>query len=291
MFETRFVQRFERLSAAEQRVATFIREHREVALMSSATVLADRTGTSDATVVRTAKALGFSGLAELKRVLAQEMRQHLTLAERVERTLAETGDNPADALALTLGLHEQSIAALRRSVTSDDIRTAVGLIGDARRVAVFGLGPTSAVVNYFVLQMARMGLDALALTNGGLLFADDVARLRAGDLVVAFAYGRLYSELAVLLEAAAQSNVPVILVTDTLGPRLGPRVRLVLTAPRGRADLLSMHATTMVLVEALLIGLAMKRRSATIASLRSLNAARERLAGEATRLRLDEDDT
>lgn len=240
--------------------------------------------------MRTAKALGFAGLAELKRILAQELRQNLTLAERLERTLAETGDDPADALALTLSLHEQSLATLRRSVTSDDVRATVNLMEEARRVVVFGLGPTSALASYFVLQMSRMGLDALALTNGGLLFADDVARLRAGDLVVAFAYGRLYSELAVLVDAAAQGDIPVVLVTDSLGPLLRPRVRLVLTAPRGRADMLSMHATTMALVETLLVGFAIKRREATITSLRSLNATRERLAGEAMRLRLEDDD-
>ena len=82
--------------------------------------------------------------------------------------------------------------------------------------------------------------------------------------------------------------MPVLLVTDTLGPRLKSRVRLVLSAARGRADMLSMHVATLALVEALLVGVAAEHRDRTIARLRVLNRAREQLAGEPMDLRLDD---
>ena len=287
MFDDIVGERFERLSPTEQRVAVFFRDNGQDVLISSAAALGSRTGTSDATVVRTARALGFAGLNDLKRKLADEMRQRLTLADRMERTLEEAGDDPAKAFTLAMDIHEQSLASLRRSITPDDFQIAVEMIGMARRVAVFGLGPSSAVANYLVLQLSRMGCDALALTNSGLLFADDVGRLRAGDVVVAFAYGRLYRELAVLLEACGSLSVPVLLMTDTLGTRLKARVRLVLTAARGRADLLSMHTATLALVEALLVGVAAEHRDRTMGHLRALNQAREELVGEPMNLRLD----
>ncbi|MEO3473135.1 hypothetical protein AAFN86_14795 [Roseomonas sp. CAU 1739] len=46
-------------------------DSRPLALALSAAELAGRTGTSDATVVRTVKALGFNGLSDLKRALAE----------------------------------------------------------------------------------------------------------------------------------------------------------------------------------------------------------------------------
>lgn len=287
MFEDNLTEHFERLSPAEQRVAAFFRDKSEDVLISSATALASRTGTSDATVVRTAKALGFAGLADLKRVLAGEMRQRLTLADRMKRTLEEAGDDPASAFTLAMSIHEQSLASLRRSIAPADFRAAVEMIGASRRVVVFGLGPSSAIAQYFVLQLSRMGLDALALVNSGLLFADDVGKLRPGDLVIAFAYSRVYRELAVLLDACGEVKVPVLLVTDTLGPRLKSQVRLVLTAARGRAEMLSMHMATLALVEAMLVGVAAERRDQTIDSLRALNEARQKLAGEPMDLHLD----
>lgn len=277
MFEDKLL---ERLSPAEQQVAAFFRDRSEEVLISSASALASRTGTSDATVVRTARALGFAGLNDLKRVLASEIRQRLTLVDRMERTLEEAGLGPADAFTLAMDIHEQSLASLRRSITPTDFRTTVELIGAARRVVVFGLGPSSAVAQYLVLQLSRMGLDTLAIFNSGLLFADDVCKLRKGDLVIAFAYSRVYRELGVLLDACGKLYVPLLLVTDTLGQRLKSQVRLVLTAARGRADMLSMHMATIALIEAILVGVAAERGVQTLDSLRALNEAREKLAGE-----------
>jgi DNA-binding MurR/RpiR family transcriptional regulator len=73
-------------------------------------------------------------------------------------------------------------------------------------------------------------------------------------------------------------------VTDTLAATLRHRVDLVLPVARGRADMLSMHTATLGLIEALLVGVATKRPSETVASLRELNEVREKLAGKATNL-------
>ena len=59
--------RMEQISPAEQRVARFFQKNREEVLYASASALAVNSGTSDATVVRTAKALGFKGMGELRR--------------------------------------------------------------------------------------------------------------------------------------------------------------------------------------------------------------------------------
>jgi len=53
---------------------------------------------------------------------------------------------------------------------------------------------------------------------------------------------------------------------------------------RGRADMLSMHTGTLGLIEALLVGVATKRPRETLASLKKLNEAREKLAGRSMHL-------
>src|ERR1700730_9769823 len=69
-FESRFAASRERLGPTELRVAQFLHDNREEVLVSSASALASRTSTSDATVIRTVKALGYSGMAGLRRELA-----------------------------------------------------------------------------------------------------------------------------------------------------------------------------------------------------------------------------
>ena len=278
--EQRIAQRWEQMSPAEQRVAEFFRQNREEVLIASAAALAADASTSDATVVRTAKALGFSGLDELRRALAQELRASLSPAERLAHTLDAIGDSPAAALQLTLDIHQRSLDSLRRLMTPELFEAAVDGVVAARRVVVFGLGPSAAIANYLVTQLVRFGADATSLTSTGLLFADDLQRLHDGDLVIMLAYGRVYAELTALLDEVTGRALRSFLVTDTLAATLRHRVDLVLPVARGQAEMLSMHTATLGFIEALLVGVAAKRPEQTLASLKALNEARRKLTGQ-----------
>lgn len=278
-FEERIAERFGQMSPAERRVARFFQDNREEVLIASAAALGSKAETSDATVVRATKALGFSGLDDLRRTLAEELRNSLSPAERLTRTLGEVGGSLSAAFDMTLDIHLRSLESLRRSVTAEQFEKAVDGIAEARRVVVFGLGPSSALADYFVFQLGRFGLTAASLTNAGVLFADDLRKLRDGDLVIMLAYGRVYAELAALLDEIDRRGLGSMLLTDTLAATLRHRVGMVFAVARGRADMLSMHTATLGFVEALLVGVATRRPNETLASLKELNEARQRLAG------------
>jgi DNA-binding MurR/RpiR family transcriptional regulator len=103
------------------------------------------------------------------------------------------------------------------------------------------------------------------------------------------AYGRVYPELATLLDEIDRLGLGSLLVTDTLAATLKHRVDMVLPVARGRAEMLSMHTATLGLIETLLVGVASQRPAETLASLRRLNEAREKLAGEPMRLRVSDE--
>ena len=280
-FNERIAACLQQISPAEQRVAQYFLDNREEVLISSASALARQTGTSDATVVRTTKALGFSGMEELRRMLVEELRENPSPASRMVRTLSEVGDSLASVLDVTLDIHQKSLDSLRRDITPDNFCTAVHFIVEAPRVFIFGLGPSSAMAEYFKAQLARFGIDARSLTQAGILLADGIQQFKQGDLLMIFAYGRVYRELDVMLDQADRLGLNRILFSDTLGHRLRDRVDLVLGVARGRTDMLSMHTATLALVEALLVGVAKERPTDTIANLEALNKVRTALAGKA----------
>lgn len=267
------------LSPSERKVAHYIAAHREEALVSSAAELATKLETSDATVVRTAKALGYSGLNALRRGLADELKHDLSPADRVTRTLDDVKGNLHKAFEATLDIHLGSLAAIRDGISPRLFQDAVDRVLRANRIAVFGIGPSSAMAEYFVIQAGRFGLDAFGLTHTGLLLADQLLRLRKDDLLLIMAYGRIYPELRALFDRADQVKAARILVTDTLGPKLGKRSDLVLPIPRGRADKFSMHTATLAFLETLLVGIATQRPKKTIDTLAELNRLRADVTG------------
>jgi DNA-binding MurR/RpiR family transcriptional regulator len=281
-FAQRLIGAAGKLSAGEADVANFFRDNREEVLVASAVELAAKIGTSDATVIRAAKALGFSGLDELRRQLAAELRMSLSPAARLARTLGSVRN--ASPLALTVNVHLEALEQLQNEISPELFEAAIKLLSSANRVFVFGLGPSSALANYFVIQLQRFGHEAASLTHTGLLLADGLHRLRKGDVLVVLAYSRIYQELDALLRRADELAIPVVLLTDTLGPILHSRVEIVLPVARGKTEGFSTHTATLGLIEALLIGVATKRPAETVAQLRELNDLRASLAGAAMTL-------
>lgn len=279
-FQDRLAKSLKELSPAEQRVAQVFDENREEVLHASAAALAAKAKTSDATVVRTARALGFSGMDDLRQTLARELKHSTSLAKRLTDTLRHVGDDLYAAFNLTLDIHLESLARLRRDVSPDEFKGAVEYICGADRVVVFGIGPSSAMADYFCAQLNRLGVEARALVRTGILFADDLRQLRAGDVLVAMAYTHVYQELEVLLSEAGRIQIPRIMLTDDLGIRVRDRTDLILNVARGRADLLSMHTATLALIESLLVGVATKSPGPTVESLKALNDLREKIAGK-----------
>ncbi|CAM5282841.1 DNA-binding MurR/RpiR family transcriptional regulator [Aquamicrobium terrae] len=279
-FDDRVAFHLDRMSPAEQRVARLMTEEPEQVLVASAAALAEKAETSDATVVRTVKTLGFSGMSELRSLLAAEMKESLNIASRMTETLRDVGDDLQLAFSHTLDIHQESIEGIRRGISIELFRSVVQEIATAKRVAIFGIGPSSSIATYLAAQLGRFGIDALCLTNTGLLFADDLQKLREGDLLVAMAYTHVYRELAVLLDEADRHHLRKVLLTDSLSGKLRLRVDLVLPVARGRADMLSMHTATVALIETILVGVAATNGQATLRNLNALNVLRKEVAGE-----------
>lgn len=278
-FDERVTAHLDRMSAAEQRVARMFQENREEVLFASAASLAAKAETSDATVVRATKALGFKGMDELRRSIAEEIK-NASLSSRLAETLREAHGDLGASFNLTLDIHLNAIGNIRRDLPVALFEEAVSLLTVARRIVIFGIGPSGALAMYFAMQLERLGVQTMTMTQTGRLFADDLHRLRSGDMVVAMAYSQVYRELAVLLDEADRLKLPKIVVTDSLGGTLRPRVNLVLPVERGRADMLSMHTATLGALEALLVGLAVRLPEQATRSLETLNRLRSEIGDE-----------
>jgi DNA-binding MurR/RpiR family transcriptional regulator len=269
----------ERLSPAERDVARFFQGNREEVMVASAQALAARIGTSDATVVRATRALGYAGMEAMRRDLAAEMRASLAPASRVARTLGDTGSDPKSAFDMTISIHERALDKLRRDISPALFKATVDRLAAARRVVVFGIGPSAAIAGYFAFQLNRFGIAAASLSETGQSLADGLHRLQRGDLLALLAYTRPTTELKALLDRADQLGLGKILLSDSLGGPLADRIDLSLVVERGRADRISMHTATLGLIEALLVGVAARRPDKTMKSLMSLDLLRAKLEG------------
>jgi DNA-binding MurR/RpiR family transcriptional regulator len=279
-FDERVSARTDRLTPAERDVTRFFQANREEVLLASASSLASRIGTSDATVVRTVQTLGYTGLAELRRKIADEIRSDLSPASRLVRTLGGVGDSFESIFHSTLAIHIEALEDMRRSVSPALFAAAVNKIRTARRVVIFGIGPSASIAGYLAIQLGRFGIDCATIANTGLLIADDLNRIKKGDLTIILAYSRVYLELDAILNRANDVRAKTILLTDSLAAALRNRVDLIVPVARGQVDSFSMHTATLAMAEALLVGIAAAQPKKVLASLKRLNHLRAMVAGK-----------
>jgi DNA-binding MurR/RpiR family transcriptional regulator len=273
-FDARILAAIEGLSPAEQRMARFFINQKQAVLLNSAAQIAELAGASDATVVRTARALGFESLSALRAAMLSELTGTPSPGNRLERTLAETDGDAAGILHHVIGIHENALDVLKRPKTATSFARTIDILAGANRRHVFGIGPSSAMADYASLQFNRIGLPTYPLSASGIALADRLLWLGKGDAVLMMAYAPLYREVEVVLDQASLHDVPVILISDDLGPLISDKVAEILPIPRGKADHLAMHAGTMVLIEAMIVGLAGHRREAAFDSLDHLSTLR-----------------
>jgi len=273
-FNDRFTARYEVISPAERIVAQFFQDNREEVLVASAASIAKQAGTSDATVVRTAKALGFKGLEDLRKALAQEIRETISPASRMARTIREVGTDLEAAFQTTLDINQAALEQLRTGISPEQFQAVINGLVEAQQVFIFGIGPSGAMAEYLALGLARLGLTTKFLTQTGSLLADGIRQFRRGDILILFAYGQVYPEVTVMLDHADLCHMPKVLVSDSLGPKLQRRIDYILPVARGQVSGLSMHTATLALIEALIVGVATRQPEESLANLENLNRLR-----------------
>ncbi|WP_102225414.1 MurR/RpiR family transcriptional regulator [Acidimangrovimonas sediminis] len=276
-FDLRVETAAPQLPPAEARMALFFAAQKEAVVLSSAAQIAEAAGASDATVVRTARSLGYAGLSEMREDILAELTGAASPARLLSRTLDAAGEGPAAILDHVLSLHTAALGALTRPETAAAFARVLDLIAAAPMRYVFGIGPSGAIADYAALQFNRIGLRSHTLSSPGIALADRLAWLAPGDVVVMLAYAPIYREVEVVLDRASERGAKVVLISDSLGPQVGDRVVEMLAVPRGRSEHLSMHGATMVLIEALILGLAAQDRDRAIAGLDTVGRLRGRL--------------
>jgi DNA-binding MurR/RpiR family transcriptional regulator len=261
------------LSPTSRRVASYIDSNRVAVLASSAIELAARTETSDATVIRTVQALGFSGLAELKQVLLASVDRPSTPADDMRRTLGDVGKDTDCAIDAVIDAHAEAMESLRSPEARAQIAAAVSILHPATRTAIFGIGPSAALAVYVATLLARGGRRTLTLNATGAMLADQMLDLGPGDALLVLAYGRAYGEVVTVFSEARHLGLPIVLVTDSLDSKLSRLATVILPARRGRSLRVALHGATLVCLEALVLGLAAAGPD-TVTSLERLNRLR-----------------
>lgn len=202
------------LTKSEQRVATYITKNPQTVIFQSISELADCSNTSEATVVRTCKNLGFSSYQEFKVLLAQAIAnpdQVIYGAIRIE-------DN-APVATIVDSVFESTVQTLRLTQNALDVRTveqAAELLCHAKRVFILGLGGSHAIAIDLQHKLLRLGIDAVYHPDLHMQRISIANQAGPEDVLFAISHSGSSKDVVDNVEIAKKANAKIIALTGAM---------------------------------------------------------------------------
>ena len=202
---------FNDFTPVEQKVAEFILENPSKVPAMSIKELAVASKSSDASVMRFCKALGFSGYRSFIVGLT------LAIADNEEDAGLYTDIRPGDSVKSVVRNifrnERQALTDTENILKTTEVEKAVAILGSSEAVHFFGIGASGLVCLDAVQKFRRIGVSSYAHTD----FHDQLtsaALLGSKDACVLFTYSGKTKEIQLILKLLKAQNCKIIAVTQ-----------------------------------------------------------------------------
>lgn len=198
------------LPGAMRRVAHVILDDPVAAARSTISELAVSASTSEGTVTRTVRALGFHSYSDFRLTLAGLTARHThtpTVAGDV------TPDDPIETLVRKVGaIESQFIAETVAHLDTEALAHAAEAVAEAEAVSLYGAVSSGLATTDLHIRLVRIGIRATSSVDPHLAIAD-AALLSERDVAIVSSHSGTSRDALEFLEAAGSSGATTIAIT------------------------------------------------------------------------------
>jgi len=275
---TSIQSRLDTYPPSTRRVAEAILERPQIVLEQTITELARNCSTSETSVVRFCRTIGFTGYAPMRLQMATELATESAQFGQVGEYGSDITD--ADSLAEMIAkISRSEIVGIQETAASldlDVLQSVIDRVAAADTVIVFGVSASNASARDLAQKLLRVGRTALsfadahdALVPATLLGPDGVA--------IAFSHSGRTREAIEFLRAAHDSGAATVAITNAADSPLGRVADAVLrTAVREtafRSGAMASRIAQLTVVDYLFVGVARADHDRSVAAIRRTHSA------------------
>ncbi|MDQ0613211.1 DNA-binding MurR/RpiR family transcriptional regulator [Microbacterium sp. W4I4] len=155
------------MPTAMSKIADVVTVHPAAPVELTITELADRAGTSPATVTRFCRAIGFDGYTQFRVGVASEIGRgdaneswHADIGEEFGST-----DGPGKVLQTLVALHVDSLESTAARLDMDGVMQVANAVAASRHVDIYGVGGSGIIAREFQGRLYRIGVNAHAWSD------------------------------------------------------------------------------------------------------------------------------
>ena len=244
---------------AEKKVADFILNRPHDVIKMNISELAAASDTSDATIIRVCKHIGYSGYYQMKLSLATEFGQQQVIDVNHIKT------PPKDIVEL-FNTYSAEIFQAAKNINMETMLKCTDLLAKANTVYFVAWGNTSAITIDFANRLSRCGIKTFTSDMPEYLIRN-IYFGSEEDVLVGVSHSGTSIHVIQILELAKEKNMKTILITNTKESKAAEIADYVLSAEVkdqlfydfGSAS----HVFEMLIVDALLYFLLSKDKAYT----------------------------
>jgi len=252
-------------------LAQFVVDNSLFAAFASASELGEQVGVSPATVIRFCQSLGYEGYPEFQLDIRASIPTYLRAVQLLDK--GEGRSTREVGFSRVFELDSQNIRRTAETLPADRFEAAVATLSRATDILIVGAGISSAPAVYFAHLLNTVGLNARAITSGGIPLATELVKLRSSSVLVAISVWRYVAETILAMDRAARAGATRIAISDSPVSPLAQRADYafhVVTPGAGHSRSIT---AAMTLVNAFISALADARPEETAGALREIESA------------------
>ena len=202
-------KQYSSLRNSEKRVAEFVQKHMDEVVLLSLQGLAKKCGTSDATVLRFCRSLGYLGFSDFKVSLVPEL---ISTGQR--SYLDDDGRQKGHSVKEGLVRHFQQQMDSTLKNCDDQLLQSIALhIAKANKILIIGLGGSAGVAHIFSDSLGSLGIFSSFIRDRSII-QNVVPTLNAGDVIVGISHSGETEEVVSAVKKAREFGAITVSITN-----------------------------------------------------------------------------
>lgn len=206
----RIKSRISDLTQVEKTIANYVLGEPEKVLYMTINELAIASGTSDASVVRFTKDIGFNSFQQFKLALVKE-----TASSEIEpKDLVISPDDTAKEIIGKVRLNcTKAIDDTHSIANAEALEEAAAAVAGAKRIEIYGVGSSAAVANVIQYKLIRLGIPCRACDDPHIQ-AMSASTMNPGDVAIGVSHTGSTKDTVDSVKIAREHGAFVISITD-----------------------------------------------------------------------------
>jgi len=243
------------LPPSERKVVDFILDNFEEVIRMTLAELAQRSGVSDATVVRLCRSLGFNNFLELKISLTRSIDS----SSRLIHDDVREGDSSGTVARKVLRTAIQAVQDTLQVLDDEAFDRAVDLVFNADRVMIAGVGTSGPLAHELYNRLIRLRMNCHVHTDIYLQVVEAALLTERDTVVLISQNGTTIGPIRTAMEAR-RKGAKIIVITGNSVSELSELADVILltVSHETRLETIDSRVAQHALVQAIYVALAMR---------------------------------